>query len=430
MMRSGQTPYPEIEGGALTTWIYGPVPLLLNLPATLATDAVTAIFVAGVINLLSVIVPVALGVAALASRGIVITRLDRAWVFLLVLALWPNTSLHYIQADNAALAFGLLSNLLLARNGVDHRPSLWLAALCAALAVWSKQTAIGLVLAQLLWLAFTGGRNLAVRYAAMALTCGVTLAVLFIARFGFDGLWLNLVKIPSRLPPTTNFPGRTVSLLPHLIVDVVVPAIGLFVFRRTVWRRDSSWLLPALTWCCLLPTALTSAYKIGGASNSLNVFLYLAVPAVAAFVSFLKRRSPRRTAAWAAAASLAVVAHQMNTTPLLPMRPMTQHLYEAAYLARIHRDQIFFPWHPLATWFSTRRFYHTEDGLTTRELAGLKPSPESVRRDLPPRWSMTAVPGWHENSPFRKLQPATAQLSLFGKWSIFTWTPPQNAAPP
>src|SRR4051812_46329068 len=57
MLHPGATPYPGLGGGPLTTWIYGPVPLLLNLPATLAHDTVTALLVAGTINLLIAVIP-------------------------------------------------------------------------------------------------------------------------------------------------------------------------------------------------------------------------------------------------------------------------------------------------------------------------------------------------------------------------------------
>jgi hypothetical protein len=105
-------------------------------------------------------------------------------------------------------------------------------------------------------------------------------------------------------------------------------------------------------------------------------------------------------------------------------------LTEAAHLARAFPQQIYFPWHPLITWFSERRFYHTEDGLFVRSVGGLPLDPPKARLDLPPRWSLTAVPGWREQGFFRKLQPASARLGAYGKWSIFLWQPTPNPDPP
>jgi len=53
----GVAVYPPADGGPLSTWIYGPVGLLVNLPATLASSATAAVQLAGLINLLTLILP-------------------------------------------------------------------------------------------------------------------------------------------------------------------------------------------------------------------------------------------------------------------------------------------------------------------------------------------------------------------------------------
>jgi hypothetical protein len=125
MLRFGPTPYPGLDNGPLTTWIYGPVPLLVNLPATLASDTISALSIAETINLLIAIIPVAATVFLLDFSAAKISRPDRLWALFLCLALWPNTSLQYIQADNTALAFGLLGNLFLTRVQNGHRLALF-----------------------------------------------------------------------------------------------------------------------------------------------------------------------------------------------------------------------------------------------------------------------------------------------------------------
>jgi hypothetical protein len=423
MLHAGVTPYPGLDAGPLTTWIYGPVTLLINLPATIAGDGVSALLIAGVINLLIALVPLGLGVGALSTLGPGFDRTDRALILLLCLALWPNTSLQYIQADNTAVAFGLLSNLFLAgaQRSADSR---WLAAaVCAGLAAWSKQTSLVLIIAQLIWLAWVAGPRAMIAYAGISALVLATLGAIFAAWFGYPELWLNLVTIPGRLPLCTDLTERTLTLWKHLAGDVALPAVGVALFPRVVWKRDSPWLLPTLTWLCLLPLGLMSSYKIGGASNSLNGYLYLVVPAGAALVSGLKRLRPSSARAWTTAVVIGVSIQQLGTAPWLPLSPVTAHLHQAAELARRFPDQIYFPWHPLVTWFSDRRFHHTEDGLSTRTAAQLPPSPRAVPVDLPSRWSLSAVPGWRESGYFRQLQPAAAQLSIFGKWTLFAWQP-------
>src|SRR4051812_24177110 len=51
-VRHGINPYPPLGGGPLSTWIYGPVGILLNLPATLAATPLGALRSAWLINAL------------------------------------------------------------------------------------------------------------------------------------------------------------------------------------------------------------------------------------------------------------------------------------------------------------------------------------------------------------------------------------------
>jgi hypothetical protein len=429
MLRFGPTPYPGLEGGAVTTWIYGPVPLLLNLPATLARDMIAATLAAGIINILCSLLPIALVAATIAPRSAA-SRSDRMWVLLLGCALWPNTSWQFIQADNVALGFGLIANCLLSRAQGAVLRDLLLAALCAALAVWSKQTYVGLVLAQSIWLWAVAGPRTVLRYALIFTVFSLLLGGMFVAWFGFGELWLNLVQIPGRLPMCPDLMERAVLLWKDLAGGVLLPLAVVLVFRRVIWAKASWWLLPALSWLCLLPTGLMAAFKIGGASNSLNGYLFLVAPAMLALVFWLQRVAARTARAWSAAALAAVLSQQMSAAPLLPLQPITTHLAEATHLAQKLPQQIYFPWHPLATWYAERRFYHTEDGLYTRGAARLGPAPEMALQGLPARWSMTAVQGWRENGVFRELEPASLQRGAFGKWTLHFWPAPENGPLP
>ncbi len=427
MLWHGPNPYPGLDTGPLTTWTYGPVPLLLNLPALLANDVVTAIMIGGVITFLCAALPLAVVTGVLRPAATAPVFTDRLWVFLLCLALWPNSSLQYIQSDNAAVAFGLFSCWLLSSRENKFRPHA-LAALCAALAVWSKQTTLFLIPAQILWLALTAGPRIAVRYTLAAAASGFALAGIFIAWFGFDGLWVNLVELPRRFPYTSEPLERTRILWMALVGYAALPALGVWLGRRAIFRRDSPWLLPVLMWLFLLPTALLSTYGNGGSSNSLNNVLYLFPIAALSLVAWLRARQPLRTPALLTAGVVAVVLQQLSLSPLLPISPMTARLEIATDLARQHPGQIYFPWNPLVTFYAEHRFYHTEDGLIVRKVAGAPRSREALFRDLPPAWTLTAIPGWRDYyGEYRDLQPANAQLLFVDKWSVYTWKDPNVA---
>lgn len=440
MLRFGPTPYPGLEGGPVTTWIYGPVPLLLNLPATLAAGTAPALLVAGALNLLLAVVPAALFAWWLPGPRPT-TAGHRMWTLLLILALWPNSGLRFIQADNAAVAFGLTANLLLLRRhlrtepgtgasgpdpaGFLDLPTLGAAGL-TALAVWSKQVWIALVGAQLLWLAVAAGPRAAWRYGVACAVAGGALGAVFLAWFGWDGLWLNLVRLPGRLPASPEPLARLAELAPHLTGFVVLPAVAVLVCHRRVFSRQSPWLLPILSWLALLPFGLAAVLKVGGNANSLSGVLCL-LPALALVAATSWENRPGGVLRLAGVV-IALNAAQLAFEPARPLRPVTAQLGRADYLAREFPGQIYFPWNPLVTFFSDRRFYHAEDGLYVRAAAGLGGTPALIRRDLPPRWVVTAHPsssgGW---GIVERLQPANASRQAFGEWTLDSWPEP---APP
>ena len=426
MLWHGSSPYPGLDAGPLTTWTYGPMELLLNLPALLAPDAAGALLIGGVINLLCAAVPAAVAIRALPAGT---PSPGRVWAWLLCLAAWPASSLQYIQSDNAAVAFGLLSCTLLAA-GLGHPVRLTFAALFAACAVWSKQTSVGLILAQIIWVFLTVGWAASVRHAVACAAWLLALGVVFVAWFGFDGLWVNLVALPRQFPLTPDPLRRTQELGLALALYVVLPAAGLLAGRRAVFRRASPWLLPALVWLFLLPMALLSFFGHGGSSNSLNGVLYLFPVAACAAVAWVGRLAPRTAPAWIAAGIVAVLTRQLSASPLLPLRPMTEHLAVGEALARRFPGRVYFPWNPLVTFFAEHRFYHTEDGMMVREITGHGRARADALRDLPPAWSITAIPAWRDYGSFKKLQPADARPGVLGRWSTYAWTPPANGGTP
>ncbi len=422
MLRHGPTPYPGLEGSPVTTWIYGPVPLLLNLPATLASSTSSALGIAGALNLLFVVIPVFVIAWAARLPASTSDRLVSWSILALCLAAWPTPHLHYIQSDNAAVAFGLFANTLLLSRWRTSGTALAGAAFLTALAVWSKQTLIGLVLAQILWLAFTQGARIGLRYLLLAALAGLSLGVAFMSRFGFEGLWLNLVELPGGLPYWPDPWARARGLALHLTAYVAVPAFGLLLGWRFVWRKDSPWLLPTLSWLCLIPLGCLAAFKAGGTANSLYAWLFLLPTAAVSAVGFIQssgRTGPKLGVISIAAAFIVLQAH---FTPRWPLSPNTGYLERADQIARASPGEIYFPWNPLVTFFSEGRFYHAEDGFYVRYLVGKAPSRPDAMKNLPPAWSITAFrgadTGW---GIVEQLHPANTQRSSEGEWTLYSW---------
>jgi len=425
MLREGATPYPGIDGGPLTTWIYGPVSLLLFLPATLTSNVVSALMVAGGLNLLVSLIPAVIAVRAWSRPEDPVASGDWLWALLLCLTIWPNSSLRFIQADDTVVACGLFAILLLIRaKGPKAGRCLAGAALATALAAWSKQTAIVLVIAQAAWLAMEGGPRVAGRYLAFWAMAMAALGMAWMAWFGREALWLNLVQVPAALPYAGNWFDRVKELAPHLVGYVLAPAVLALVAGRRIWRTGSPWNLPMLSWLVLLPGGILAAFKLGGSANSLSGFLFLMPVATIFVVRYLR---PRIVASGPMLLALVVAgtAAQLASEPSRNLVPAVAHLRRAQYLADQFRGQIYFPWNPMVTYFSDRRFYHVEDGLFVRLLAGHAQTPQTLQAGLPSPWLETARVGQDGGwGIIDQLQPRDAQRSQYGEWTLDLWPEP------
>ncbi len=419
MLRFGCNPYPGLEDSPVTTWIYGPVPLFVFLPATLAGDVFSALMTAGVINLLIAVLPVVWAVLAGGRQAGVTMAL------LVAVALWPNSSLHYLQADNVAIACGLAGNLLLLRSRGTRMDLLLAASVCSAMAVWSKQTMVGLLLAQALWMLAVHGLAPTLRYTIAVACAGTIGATAFISLFGFEGIVLNLVQLPGALPFWPEPLDRLIGLAPHLAGYVVLPALLVALGRKRVFRRDSPWLLPVLGWLCLLPTSILTILKVGGTANSLTGILLVLPVAAQAFVARVQTVTPKYSTALMFAVVAAITTLQAASAPVVPFRPLASHLDRATFLAREFPEQIYFPWNPLVTFYSDQRFYHAEDGIYVRHLGGAPLSQAQMRTGFPSRWCVTvfrgADTGW---GLVERLHPPDTQRTEFAEWTLYSWPPP------
>jgi hypothetical protein len=430
LLSHGLSIYPA-PSEAVTTWIYGPLPVFLLWPATLAADAAGALVTAGVINLIftagMIAVVCALWPAALSWR-------ERLLAATACVAFWPAASFLYIQADNYAVACGLLANLILIRaQGPPGALRGWLAALAAAGAIMCKQTSVGLVLAPCLWLGWRFGFRIAVVHLVRvgAMTAGLLTATL--GWFGVENTWFNLVHVPGHLPWTSEIGRRFADLAPLLLVHLGIPA-GILIFAgRRIWRAESPLLLPALTWCCVLPAGVAGILTLGGTLNSLQGLLYLMPPVLLAGVEKISRSTHGRqwTGIGLAVVVLAVIGTREALSPPHALKPMTASVQQAANLASGLKGQIWFPWNPLITIYSEGRFYEVEDGLYVRFLAGHPLTYAQARAHLPDHWRVTAMPAKGSDWGIAlRLQPDDAKRIDSDRWTLHFWeTPPAVVTP-
>lgn len=394
-LRDGLNPYPPLGGGPLLTWIYGPVGILLNLPATLAANVTDALSVACLINFAVLCLPLAmifLGSADLRNRCPSVRWLALSVAILLI----PRLNFLFHVPDHVAIAFGLLSCWCLVRNPRPAHTRLAAAALVCTLAIWSKQVAVFLCGAQVAYLFMTGNRAAVPKYLFwLGLFNFVALGIAARA-FGWANLWLNLVAIPGRLPWTEDVLARLAVRPSELACQIVLPSAGLALLRATgKWPGRNSesgrfFLITVLAFVVMLPVGFAGFLKIGGDTNLFHSWDYLLPGLLLAWFSAESDAKTTRYRALGVAAC--TIALRWSDVTAFPTKPFTEHYDSAETLVTSHPHRIWFPRNPLITYYADGKLWHSEDGIETRFLANYGLREVDFRRHLPPNLEGVAYP--------------------------------------
>ncbi len=421
-LAQGWPAYPTASAGTINTWMYGPLPLLFHWPATWASTAAGALLVAGALNLALTLVPLALvGFAWPAADPARDSRAARAVAFVLALAIWPELHYSVIFSDNLAIACGLIGMLLLVR-GAGRGSALWLAAFAGTAAAGCKQIALGIPLAQIVWLGVTAGRGAAGWHALRCAVAGAVLGGGAILLFGWEGLWFTLVQIPGSFGWAPDPAGRLAQVGWVLALQIGVPLVAM-TFARRAFARPML-LLPALTWLCTLPLGLAGLMKLGGWTNSIHSFvLWLPPVLVALFTAPWPEARLKSLAAAGAFAAVAITAGRVLAEADLPFRPKVEDYAEAARIAARFPRAVWFPVHPLVTLYSDHRYYHDEDGLYVRLMGKNWPSNEHAAAQLPPAMrAMAFRSDWTDWGIARRMLPPGSPAIPSGNWIVHSGT--------
>ena len=428
--------YPGLDAGPITTWIYGPVMPLLMLPATLAPTIDSAMLLAGAMNaclLVGAITFACLRWPQPADRPLPLAlRLGALGVSLLLL---PQNFFIFLQADNASLACGLVSLTCLARARVWDKPHWWwLAAGFAGATAFSKLHGVTLLAAEIGWVWFAGSRPKALQYGLkLILVCAGLLLVTLWVSAAPGAAWEMMITIPSRLPFTSAWSRHLSYLTPFYALMVGLP--GLLAFHAN-WRHRllaSGLGLPVIVWLASLPLGIAGSLGAGGGYNSLHGAFYLIPLALVNLGSHrLGRSQPSRLfslGVWLTGPAALLVFDQVNILQL-PKSPDASLLVEAVAISARRGDQVWMPWHPLATRFATGRHDHDEDGLYVRQVTALFPRRRHVVSCLPPRWDSTLLQldgmnwmvAWAMREPGATAQP-------HGSWVLISRHGPDSGLP-
>jgi hypothetical protein len=431
-LRHGINPYPPIGGGPLSTWIYGPVGIIVNLPATFAGSALDALHAASLINLAVLILPLALiffTAQELAGRGRTVRWLALALAVLLI----PRPNLVLQVADHVAVASGLLSCWWLARPERPSAINLIAAAAACAAAIWSKQITVFLVAAQVAYLFLIGERAAVVKYLLwLALFGGIALGA-GVWAFGWANLWLNLVVIPGRLPWTGDLVARFAMRTWPLVAQIGLPSAGLLLlwFAKRWPRRESQsgrfFQLTVLAYGAMLPVGLAAYLKIGGDTNLLHSWDYLLPGALLAWLVAEKTHVPAQLRV--AAVTVLVIALRWSDVVAVPSRPFADHIAAANQLMAAHPHRLWFPRNPIITFYADGELWHSEDGVETRYLANYGLREPDFRHHLPPHLEGVVYPSIVEFPFSMPLLSEFNQKISVPFWTLHTRAPATPAQP-
>lgn len=427
-LHQGLSAYSTATAGPITTWTYGPVPILLMWPAGLAATAAGALQAAGAIHIgimVGVLVWVCFAWPVQPGANLDPGRRFMAALLCVLLVRNPTSGYVVFCADSPGVALGLLSLLALARG---HR---WAAAAMAATAAACKQTMVDIALAECLWLYVAVAPKEAAYHALRCMAAGLFVAIACIPLFGAAELWYSLVELPRRFPSVPPWP-RLGDHLPYLAGHVLLPGLVLAAGRRRIFRRESPFLLPALAFCCTLPLGFAGLFTVGGNVNSLHSFWLWFPPTLLLFLG-------AAPAAWfgvktrlGVALLLAALATGWIQSSGLPARPNLRVYRDAAELTRLMPGRVWFPLHPVVTLYSDRRLYHDLDGLTVRKIVGEPVSDEHFRSFMPLRRQVCAMllpVGWAVTDIRLARLPAGSTTRVFGVFQldgVFNGTEPNR----
>lgn len=390
--------YALRDSGLHLGWFYGPGFPLWNLPATLASSPTAALFIAGFWQFLTLLGPLGLVLAAgRVARGWQVPAAALFGGCLLLGNMVTNYGLYFIHVDALCLAAGL-GSCLAAHRAVGAGQVRWLAlsAVLLAVAVWTKQVAVLLAPAILLWLIREGHAAAARRWALWTvLALGLSSIAVF-AWFGAEEILFNLWYVHSR-NPWRGGAGLLGTELLRLAASawVWLPAIALAVglnLRRPAEAAPVDPLVRLLTWAAVwqLPAGLLALLKAGGGLNSLHSLHYALVILLLRLFAGFARPLPAGSRAFrlCAAAWLLAVALPLGQAAVFSANPGSSwrvpHSHDRlAALARENPGRYYFPWNPLVTLMVERRIQPLDDALYCLWLARLEPPVGKVRAAVP-----------------------------------------------
>jgi hypothetical protein len=467
-LRHGYQLYYGTNSGPVTGNIYGPLSAIIYLPATLAHSPVTALILAKFLSIIIYFLPVLwLFTKSGFKNNYKAISVFLVWIWFCFSTI-NSPSLNYsafkIHADAPALGFGAMAcAILYLKKHTESLIYMLLSSTCALLAIFSKQSALPLMVALPAFVFFADGRRLFVRYLLCLLFSSIAVSIIFSGIFNPRFLFFNM-SLPFRHPWKVNIGNnqeviigieliRRLGILIQAGVELLrdsyssVVVLSFYIFyqflfnnRKTKlseWLSVNRWAVFAIAGLFMIPTSLAGRAVVGGAVNNFSFthyFLLVGAGLVLLQVS-LGSTSPYANFMQIAIKLLLIILiglyaciyvfsdNNIDTNVKKFLHNDERVAYE--YIRR-HPGEAYFPWNPLSSLMAEGKAYHFYFGLLDRELAGFKVRPGHFLADIPANIRIVAYPG---KSPKESIDYMKTYLPEFRKriniedlpqWIVFT----------
>jgi hypothetical protein len=413
--------YPGVDStDPILGALHMPVSHLLFGPATLAPSATSAIYVACVIAVALILLPLFwlfcfpnfarpfnlhTALFALTATGFLIVTGGGS--------VSSATRFMMVHTDAAALGMATVAAgiLCLTRGPLQWRPLL-IVAVCTTLAVGAKQTMVSLVVALCLSILITDGLRTTLRYIVCLAGSGLAFAgFCFVLFHPFRDFLFNTVTLATHRPGR----GAGVSVFQTVVKDSLYPVmpsiicIGAFallwLFRNGATKgirglfTEHRWLVFPLIGLFLAPLTMKARMTIGGAENHtaiLSFFFFVGIGL--ALLRFMNEEAAsshslaaKMIAGLIIASSIPGVLDKINSTVYwlheIPAYDAVIDRYE-----RQPHETTYFPDAPLATFYGEKRFYDVDMMLLDRQDGGRPISAAQLVAAIPANAQRVAVP--------------------------------------
>jgi len=319
-------------------------------------------------------------------------------------------SIFNIHEDAPALALSTISAGLLCRSKHLSSRAQIIAASCAVLAVWAKQTMAPLLVALPLFLLASDGWPVCRRFLLSMCLAGIVVsAVLTLVFWPPEPLWFNVWTLSKDRPFKAGGPTLLFSAVKVIVADTslfLMPAVWFVALAGTSahWRvrtlfKEHRWLAFPFIALCMLPVAAKAYASLGGDVNHLSLVEYYLVCGTA--VAMLSYSRPGVAPEWATMTAKIFMASLLLTSmtqcePLQLIRnlaALSNNPSEQVFIAdKQAPGDIYFPWNPLAPLLVRGVLFHTDYALFDREVGGANITRRQLASGLPNTARYVAIP--------------------------------------